>query len=150
MTSHLTKPIRAIHFMVLASLMTLSTQVNAQARKEFVCNKWSQMTDVMNVKTPLIKHYSKPFVLVADGNTLIFKNWAKAKIVASRLGKHGDGVDLYSQVDEYGTTNVFYYFYKQWNLDVDPNELIEDPDMVELRSVGHSPGDLLGTECFKR
>jgi len=31
MTKHLTKPIRAIHFMVLAFLMTLSSPVAAQA-----------------------------------------------------------------------------------------------------------------------
>ena len=149
MTSHLTKPIRVIHFMVLAFLMTLSTQVNAQARKEFVCNKWSQMGDVKNRDTPLYE-MSKPFVLVADGDTLSFQDWANTKVVASRLGKHTVHIDLYSEVDIYGTTSVFYYFYMDWNFDTDPWELIRDPDMVELRQVGHSPGDLLGTECFKR
>ena len=34
MTKHLTKPIRAIHFMVLAFLMTLSSPVAAQAFKK--------------------------------------------------------------------------------------------------------------------
>ena len=32
MTKHLTKPIRAIHFMVLAFLMTIGTQVSAQCQ----------------------------------------------------------------------------------------------------------------------
>ena len=149
MTKHLTKPIRAIHFMVLSFLMTLSSQVNAQVRKEFVCNKWSQMGDVVDFMTPAISG-STPFVLVSDGNTLSFKRWTNTNVVASRLGRHTGEIDLYSSIDEYGTTKVWYYFYKQWNFDKDPYQVIEDPDMVELRQVGHSPGDLLGTECFKR
>ena len=149
MTKHLTKPIRAIYFMVLAFLMTLSSQVNAQVRKEFVCNKWSQMGDVETITTRLLKD-SKPFVLVSDGNTLSFKNKFNKKVVASRLGYHTVTIDLYSEVDEYGTTSVFYYFHKDWNLDVEPFEIIHDPDMVQLRDVGHSFGDLIGTKCFKR
>ena len=37
MTHHITKPIRAVHFLVLAFLMTLSTQVNA-AETVMVCD----------------------------------------------------------------------------------------------------------------
>ncbi|MDP4065555.1 hypothetical protein IMCC1933_18630 [Rhodobacteraceae bacterium IMCC1933] len=51
-------------------LMTLSTQVNAQARKEFVCNKWSQMGDVETITEPLLEA-SNPFVLFADGNRIV-------------------------------------------------------------------------------
>ena len=140
------KPLGAI---LLALLMTLSTQVDAQVRKEFVCNKWSQMGDVETITTRMLKA-AKPFVLVSDGNTLLFKNKFNNKIVASRLGYHTIHIDLYSRVDNYGTTHVFYYFHKDWNYDVEPYELIHDPDMVELRMVGHSIGDLLGTKCFKR
>ena len=149
MTHHITKPIRAIHFMVLAFLMTLSTQVKAQDRKEFVCNKWSQMGDVETIMTPLYDA-SKPFVLLSDGIYLGFKSMLNKPVIAKKIGNHTPEIASYSSVDDHGTTSVFYYFYKQWNFDKEPWELIEDPDMVELREVGHSIGDLSGTECFKR
>jgi len=140
---------RMLKPILLAFFMTLSTQVNAQVRKEFVCNKWSQMDDVETVLTFLYDD-SKPFVLVSDGNTLSFKNEFNEPIVASRLGRHNGTIDMYSQVSSFGETAIFYYFYKKTNTDKEPYEIIEDPSMVKLRRAGHSIGDLLGTECFKR
>ena len=135
---------------VLALLMTIGSQVKAQVRKEFVCNKWSQMGDVETALTRLYDA-SKPFVLVSVGGTALgFKSVYNKPVIASKIGDHTPEIALYSSVDEHGTTSVFYYFYKQWNYDKEPWELIEDPDMVKLREVGHSIGGLLGTECFKR
>ena len=134
---------------LLAFLIMLSTQANAQVSNEYVCNKWSQMGDVETMTTRLI-NASKPFVLVSIGNTLSFKSKFNKPVVASRLGYHTPEIDLYSTVDEYGTTKVFYYFYQQVNFDNGTYVVTKDPDMVELREVGHSIGDLLSTECFKR
>ena len=99
--------------------------------------------------TPLYD-LSKPFVLLSDGINLEFKSIFNKPVIASKIGNHTPEIALYSSVDEYGTTSVFYYFYKQWITDKEPWEYIEDPDVVKLRHVGHSFGDLLGTECFKR
>ena len=135
---------------ILAFLMMLSTQANAQVSNEYeyVCNKWSQMGAVETTMTRLI-HASKPFVLVSDGSTLSFKNAYNNPVVASRLGNHTPEIDLYSAVNEYGSTTVFY-FYQEVTIDKDTFEVSIDPDIVELRQVGLLVGDLLRSECFKR
>ena len=134
---------------ILAFMMTLGTQANAQVSNEYVCNKWSQMGDVETILTPLIST-STPFVLVSDGNTLSFKDVLNNPVIASKLGKHTSEIALYSAVDSYGATSVFYYFHRKINRENGKYEVIQDPDTVKLREVGHSPGYLLSTECFKR
>ena len=54
MTKHLTKPIRAIHFLVLAFLMTIGSQVSAQTICETVRGRIAIVTDQAAAKDSLL------------------------------------------------------------------------------------------------
>ena len=59
MTKHLTKPIRAIHFLVLAFLMTAGTQVSSfEYKKVFTCYRVNDEKDTFAAhSTQMSRHY---------------------------------------------------------------------------------------------
>tara|TARA_B110000211_G_scaffold98124_1_gene114315 strand:+ start:259 stop:687 length:429 start_codon:yes stop_codon:yes gene_type:complete len=70
MTKHVTKPMRAIHFMVLAFLMTIGTQVSA-AETVMVCDAQKDSKLFFKLRDPLI---GKSQVLVrAAGQWVIWE-----------------------------------------------------------------------------